>query len=247
MQTLTVLTESWRRHAAEWIAWVRKPGHDSYLRFHRGVFLPLVPPPRRLTIDVGCGEGRVGRDLAALGHHVVGVDVSLTMANAAMHHPRCGGSVLNAEAAALPLASGAGDCVVAFMSLQDVEAFEAAIGELGRVLAPGGVLVMAITHPINTAGRFLPADADDDPRDRRFAIDGSYFQRRHLHDSVERDGLTMTFASEHRPLQDYVAALADAGFVIETLKEVAEPDPADKWNRIPLFLDLTARRQPTTT
>ena len=40
---------------AEWIAWARTPGHDSYEKFHRDAFLPLIPRPGRLTVDVGCG------------------------------------------------------------------------------------------------------------------------------------------------------------------------------------------------
>lgn len=57
---------------------------------------------------------------------------------------------------------------------------------------------------------------------------------------VERDGHRMTFISEHRPLHDYTEALADAGFVIERLREVREPAPSDKWHRMPLFLHIRA-------
>ncbi|MGH8996673.1 MAG: hypothetical protein ACRDYB_11675 [Acidimicrobiales bacterium] len=53
----------------------------------------------------------------------------------------------------------------------------------------------------------------------------------------------MTFTSEHRPLQDYVDALADVGFVLERLREVRDPNPEDKWFRMPMFLHLLARRQ----
>jgi hypothetical protein len=52
----------------------------------------------------------------------------------------------------------------------------------------------------------------------------------------------MTFHSEHRPLHDYVDALADAGFLVERLREVGEPDPESKWYRIPLFLHILAVR-----
>ncbi len=81
------LGEAWDLHAREWIAWSRTPGLDSYERFHRDAFLPLVPRPGRLTVDVGCGEGRVSRDLRALGHHVLAVDLSLATTRAAATHP----------------------------------------------------------------------------------------------------------------------------------------------------------------
>ena len=59
-------------------------------------------------------------------------------------------------------------------------------------------------------------------------------------DSIERDGLTMTFHSNHRPLQDYTEALAAAGFLIERLREPTDLNPAQAWHRIPLFLHIRA-------
>ena len=51
------LSDAWEREANAWIKWARAPGHDSYWRFHRDQFLAIVPPPGRLTLDLGCGEG----------------------------------------------------------------------------------------------------------------------------------------------------------------------------------------------
>jgi hypothetical protein len=39
------LAAAWEQHAPEFIAWARKPDHDSYWRFHRDQFLELLPPP----------------------------------------------------------------------------------------------------------------------------------------------------------------------------------------------------------
>jgi SAM-dependent methyltransferase len=201
---------------------------------------PARPKARSATVDVGCGEGRLSRDLARLGHRVVGVDASRAMAAAAASHPECPCPAVLADAAALPLADATADCLVAFMSLQDIDVMELALSEGARALSAGSRLIMAITHPLNTAGRFEPGGADD--HDRRFVIEGSYLEQRATSDTVERDGYTMTFHSEHRPLQAYTSALAGAGFVIERLHEVTEPDPASKWHRIPLFLHIRALR-----
>jgi hypothetical protein len=92
---------------------------------------------------------------------------------------------------------------------------------------------MAIVHPINSAGQFAGDKADVD---RPFVIAGSYLQPRRYVDTFTREGLTVTFHGEHRPLQAYTEALADAGFVIERLREPTDPDPAKPWRRIPLFL-----------
>lgn len=65
------LAAAWEEHADLWTSWARKPDHDSYWRFGRDAFLALLPPAGRLTLDVGCGEGRLSRDLRELGHRVV--------------------------------------------------------------------------------------------------------------------------------------------------------------------------------
>jgi SAM-dependent methyltransferase len=236
-----VLRDAWQENANDWIAWSRAPGHDSYWQFHRDAFLPLIPPPGRLTVDIGCGEGRVGRDLARLGHRVLGIDASSTMAMAASSHADVGGPIVVGDASALPVCDAIADCAVAFMCLQDVDRMEAAVREAARVLTPGGIFVLAITHPLNTAGQFIRGPEESA---RPFVISGSWFERRPLFDTCERDGFSMTFHSEHRPLQVYADALADAGFLIERLRDVGNPDAADKWHRIPLFLHVRARYQP---
>jgi hypothetical protein len=59
---------------------------------------------------------------------------------------------------------------------------------------------------------------------------------------MERDGHPMTFHSEHRPIQDYVAAMAAAGLLVDRLVEVVDADaaPGSRWARIPMFLQLRA-------
>jgi ubiquinone/menaquinone biosynthesis C-methylase UbiE len=137
------LKQAWEDNAGAWIAWARAPGHDSYWRFHRDQFLEIVPPPNGRTLDLGCGEGRLARDLAALGHSVVGVDVSETMIEAAQQAaPEM--QLQLADAAALPFPDSSFGLVVAFMSLQDIDDLGGALREAARVLSPGGRLCLAI-------------------------------------------------------------------------------------------------------
>ena len=234
------LRASWDAHAAEFIAWARKPGHDSYWRFHRDLFLELVPSPRRRTLDLGCGEGRLSRDLKAAGHDVVGVDVTPTMLAAAREADPTIETHL-ADAAALPFADGSFDCVVAFMSLQDVDDVRGAVREAARVLDAGGHFCIAIVHPLNSAGEFA-GHAEESP----FVISGSYLDETFYEDSVVRDGLDVTFVSAHRPLQAYTDAITDVGMQIERLHEPALPEAAitrpyaRRWRRLPMFLHLRA-------
>jgi len=236
------LRASWETHAAAFVAWARKPGHDSYWRFHRDLFLELVLAPGRRTLDLGCGEGRLSRDLKALGHDIVGVDVSPTMLEAAREaDPQIETHL--ADAAALPFSNAAFDCVVAFMSLQDVDDLGGAVREAARILQPGGHLCLAIVHPLNSAGEF-EGDAADSP----FVIGGSYLDESFYEDNVVRDGLEITFVSAHRPLHAYTDAINDAGMLIERVREPAAPEQAithgssRRWQRLPLFLHLRAVR-----
>lgn len=234
------LAAAWQAHAEEFIAWARTPGLDSYWRFHRDLFFELLPPPGRHTLDLGCGEGRVARDLTVLGHTVVGVDAAPAMVEAA-RGAEPGFDVQLADAAALPFEEGAFDLVVAFMSLQDIDDMEGAMRESARVLEPGGRMCMAIVHPLNSAGRFQGDEADSP-----FTIDGSYLDRSAYADEVRRGGVDITFVSEHRPLEAYTEALTDAGFLIERLREPRVPEDAvtvprnRRWQRLALFLHVRA-------
>lgn len=230
------LRDAWERNAADWVRWARKPGHDSYWRFHRDRFLDLVPSPGRLTLDVGCGEGRVTRDLKELGHRAVGLDASETMITAAREMDPSG-EYLVANAAELPFPDGHADLAVAFMSLMDVDDMSASIREIARVLDPGGSLALAVVHPINSAH-----ELDFEHPESRLVLTEDYFDRRRRSDTIERDDLRMTFESRHFTLQDYFEALLDAGFQIDALREIADPQHP-RWSRYPLFLHVLATRR----
>jgi SAM-dependent methyltransferase len=238
------LSEAWEREAAQWIAWARAPGHDSYWRFHRDQFLELVPAPGRLTLDIGCGEGRLTRDLSARGHTVVALDASPTMISAAREADPTGDYRV-ADAAKLPVRDAVCDLAIAFMSLQDLDDMPGAVAEIGRVLMPGACVCLAVVHPLNSAGKFA-----DEAADSPFIVRGSYLGESPYRDVVSRDGHDMTFHSRHRPLESYSRALEAAGLYVDAIRE--HPMPASaihlarslRWTRVPLFLHLRARKPP---
>jgi SAM-dependent methyltransferase len=202
------LADEWEAHSGAWQRWTRTPGHDHYFhRFNWPSFLELVPGPGRATLDLGCGEGRVGVALRQLGHRVTGVDISPSLAQLASE---TGGyeDVVVADASTLPFADGAFDLVVAFMSLQDMDDAAGALTESARSLEPGGRLVAAIVHPIASA--HLGREAGEQRR---------YFDEQRMVDTVERDGIAFTFHQIHRSLQSWSELLRDAGFLIEDLRE----------------------------
>jgi ubiquinone/menaquinone biosynthesis C-methylase UbiE len=170
----------------------------------------------------------------------VGIDVCPTLINLAKEADPAGEYLL-ANAAAIPLGDDCADLAIAFMSPQDIDDLPGAFTEASRILKDGGRLVIAIVHPLNSAGRFATEEEDSE-----FVISGSYLDRFRYSDNLERDGLEMTFHSEHRPLETYSRALEESGFLIEAIREHPVPDSADhsarskRWRRLPLFLHIKA-------
>ena len=186
----------------------------------------------------------MARDLKALGHRVIALDSSPRLADLARAaDPSM--TVLVADAAHLPFDDGSVDLAVAFMSLHDMDNMPGAIAEIARVLTRAGAACIAIVHPINSAGTF-----ESDEPDARFVIDGSYFETRRTRDVLTREGLEMTFSSRHWPLEAYTRACEDAGLLIDALREVGVDDKSvqerpsqARWQRLPLFLHLRARKR----
>jgi SAM-dependent methyltransferase len=222
------VSAAWERHAQAWIAWAREPGHDGFWEGTWPALRSTLPDPGGLTLDLGCGEGRVSRLLDQLGYHVVGLDRSPSMVRAAQS-ASAGTCVVRAEAAALPFADSSVELVVSCMSLHDIDDFPAAISEIGRVLSPAGWLCAAIVHP------FATARDDDTLHTDSFRVSRPYLQPRRYEDHLERNGLEMTFVSVHRPLSAYTAALARSGLVVTDLTEHGD-------GPVPWLLVLRARR-----
>ncbi len=230
-------TQAWRETAGDWLTWARTPGLDvAFWELNLPWLERLLPGPDRLpspaaVVDIGCGEGRVGRVLAERGHQVRGLDSSRLLADAA----RDGGGyveVVNGDATALPWAQDSFDLAVAFMTLMDMPDPVSAISETARVLRPGGWFCLAIGHPYN----------------RSEASRVSYFEEFHFDETVARGGVEMRFIGTDRPLSAYTGALAASGFAIE---ELSEPRPGADWPAhhpeiadaydTPFFLHIRAR------
>jgi SAM-dependent methyltransferase len=227
-------SDAWEAHAEAWARWVRTPGHDHhYEHLNLPAFLGLLPRPGRLTLDIGCGEGRLGRALAGRGHVIVGVDSSPTLAGLARE---AGGyrEVLDGQAGSVALPDECADLVVAFMTLQDMDELDAPVREAARLLSPGGRLCLAVPHPFAEMSRERPSDHD-------------YFTAHRYVDILERGGVSMTFESWRHPLSAYAFALEQAGFLIECIREPVPDDAAlaaapelAKWREQPIFMHIRA-------
>jgi SAM-dependent methyltransferase len=207
------LGEAWEQHAQEWIAWARTAGHDGFWEGTWPALRAILGPPGKLVVEIGSGEGRVGRELLALGHRVVGVEQSPTLVRAA-HDAEPPLDLLRADATRLPFADAVAGTVVACMSLHDIDDLHGAIGEAARVVRVGGHLCVAMVHPFSSAQEPAPMHTHQP------VVSASYLTARRYVEHFERDGLEMTFDSMHRPLGAYLSACFDAGFVLSALAEI---------------------------
>ena len=236
---MTTSQERWDAHADDWARFARTQGHDVvHERMNFPRFLELIPPPGRATLDLGCGEGRVGAELVRRGHQVVGVDSSRRMVELAGERHEA----VVADAAAVPFDDGAFDLVVAYMSLMNMDDLDGATREAGRVLEPGGRLVAAVVHPFGIAGEFATRDVD-----APYVIAGSYLDGETKVYESDRDGIRFTFHDRVIPLERYSRALEGGGLAIERLREpvpddsfVADHPGIARRRRVPLFLHFVA-------
>jgi SAM-dependent methyltransferase len=217
--------QAWEAIAEHWLELVRGSVPDDFHAYNSEAFFELLPPPHGRVLDLGCGEGRLARELRRRGYDVVGIDASPTLVRLAGEADPTG-EYRVADAAALPFADGSFDLVIPFMSLQDMDDATGALREAARVLAPGGRLCLAILHPLRTAG-IVNEEAGT------LVIEGSYYETV----SHVRPGIQVP--SIHRPLDAYLRPLEEAGLLVEALRELAS-EHALGGGRIPACLHLRA-------
>lgn len=209
----------WERHAGWWQRAFTAGADPEYVE----QILPLAAEwlgGCGRVLEVGTGEGQVARTLAGAGcHPVVGVDP--TAAQIAEAARRGGGpSYARAGAEALPFAAGAFDAVVVCLVFEHLDALDAALDEVARVLRPGGRFVLFLNHPLlQTPGSGWIDDQVLDPPEQYWRV-GPYLPEAATVEEVEK-GVHLRFV--HRPLSRYLNALAGRGLVLERMLEPAPP------------------------
>jgi SAM-dependent methyltransferase len=231
--------EHWSQFASEWIEWARTPNHDAFWAY-RDQLLSFIGRGEGEALDIGCGEGRISRLLKECGYRVAAVDPVENFVAAAAEADSAHAYAI-APAAVLPFEDGHFDVAVLYNVLMDVEDVPAALKEARRVLRPSGTLFISIVHPVTDCGRFV-----DTGPDAPYVRLETYFGRRRFEGLEERNGLRMHFAGWSQPLEDYVAAMEDAGLAITSLREPVPDagsggDHLELWRSIPLLLWLKAR------
>ncbi|HET9691327.1 MAG TPA: class I SAM-dependent methyltransferase [Acidimicrobiales bacterium] len=173
----------------------------------------------RRVLDVGCGEGQLGRLAAGVPGVELVVGVDPTAAQLRVAAERGGGVHLGrAGAAALPFPPAAFDAVLACLVFEHITAVDAAIAEVARVLVPGGRFVFMLNHPLlQTPGSGW---IDDQILEEQYWRIGAYLVEDEGFEEVD-NGVWIPFI--HRPLSRYVNAMAGAGLLVTEMVEPAPP------------------------
>jgi SAM-dependent methyltransferase len=127
--------------------------------------------------------------------------------------------IARADAQRLPVADGCVPAVVAVMVHTDMPGYPVVLGEVARVLRPGGVFVHVGVHPCFCGG-FADATDPDAVVIRPGYLD-SYWTRESFSDQGVRDKV----GAQHRPLPELLHAFLDAGLAFERFAEGGAPTP----------------------
>jgi ubiquinone/menaquinone biosynthesis C-methylase UbiE len=214
---------AWDSAAGLWTDHVRDGG-DIRWEGHAAVLVEMLPPPHGLTVDAGCGEGRFTRDLRGRGYDAVGFDATPALIEAAREADPSGLYEV-ADVRDMPLGDNTAQLVTCINVLQHVADPHPTLEEFARILGVGGVLVVAVVHPVAEIGTY-DAERDAISVSRYFAEEAR---------SVPLGDLEVMH--HHRTIESYAKALRAAGFTLDDLREVP-----GRSGSVPLYLDLRAHR-----
>jgi SAM-dependent methyltransferase len=250
---------SWEPLAEWYDGWVGKEGSLHHRRLAIPALLDLLlPQPNEAILDLGAGQGVLAPYIAQAKAHYTGVDASAKLIQLARrHHGRQGrflcGDVRHLNQ--LPgIHAGSFAGITFLLSLQDMDPLAHVLAAANWALAPGGRVVIVMTHPSFRVPR-QSGWGWDPARKLRYRRIDHYLTPvavplkpyRANVESGEAEGSSRSF---HRPLHSYVNALAAQELWLNALNEIPtykrsrgkkQSEAENRANsEIPLFLALRA-------
>jgi SAM-dependent methyltransferase len=219
---------NWSDLSAWWLSELESD--PAYAEVVTPLLLEIFEPQGgRMYLDIGCGDGRVMKQLSDLGVITHGLDLSHDLAHRA-------GSAVVGDAIRLPMRDDTYDGVYSVLTLEHVVEHDRFMAEAARVTRSGGVLALVVNHPVWTAPDATPIS---DQFGEVLWRPGGYFT----------DGCTEMPAGDssvifhHRSMSVLLNAAADAGWSLEKMVEQPHHEYEDQAG-IPRLLAVRWRLLP---
>ena len=145
---------------------------DSYasepnpvLALESRTFKPLLDTlaPKQI-LDVACGTGRWSSYYRQLGARVIGIDASEQMLAQAAKQHMLSGTLIRADAQALPVSDGVADLVLCSMSLGYFRKLSDVFKEFARTAAANATIAISDLHPAAIAAGWTRSFKNDGQR-----------------------------------------------------------------------------------
>lgn len=181
----------------------------------------LGPVAGLRVLEIACGHGRISRELARRGGHVVGADISqalIAKAAAAEQERSLGIRYVRADVAAAGfLDRDTFDVVVCNFGLSDIDDLEGAVRNVSCVLHAGGVFVCSLLHPCFPGGQGVSGS---------WPVTGTYHDEGWWRADDGLSSLRRQVGANHRTLTTYFNTFRRHGLWLD---EVAESMPDAGW------------------
>ncbi|GAF20500.1 MULTISPECIES: class I SAM-dependent methyltransferase [Shouchella] len=210
------------------------------------VLKTLVPNLANTNVlDLGCGFGWHSRYFHDLGaNQVIGIDLSEKMIQTAREMTNQEGIDFRQGAIEdIEFKAGSFDVIFSSLALHYVKSYQEVVRNVKQLLAPKGVFLFSVEHPIFTARAEQDWIYDSKGNIDHWPIDD------YQAESIRQTSfLTDHVVKYHRTLTTYLNTLLEAGFLIERIEE-PKPDPAilaqnpeyKQELRRPMFLIIKAK------
>ena len=205
---------SWTKLASWWLE--ELDSDEAYERVVTPLVIETLKPVAGNTyLDLGSGEGRIGRVLASADARCFGVEGNESLAR----HSRK--NTVVSMLPIVPVRDNSVDGTVIVLTLEHISDHAALFDETARVTKSGGALALVSNHPFWTAPGSTPiTDADGEVLWRP----GEYFSA----GSSEIPAGDASVVFHHRTMAGLLNSSASSGWQLEEIRELAHHELANQ-------------------
>jgi ubiquinone/menaquinone biosynthesis C-methylase UbiE len=218
---MTKQSTSWEQ-SAEWYDELVEEKAGTY---QKDVLLPnilrvLSPKKGETVLDLACGQGFFTREFSRSGARAIGADISPSLIAFAKEHSPKAIPFHVAPAHKLGfLKDSSVDAITIIMAIQNIENLGDVFRECTRVLAPGGRIIIVMSHPTFRIPKASDWGYDSEKGIQYRRIDSYMSEAKikiDMHPGKSGSEQTITF---HHPLQVYFKLFSKHVLAVSRLEE----------------------------